>query len=106
VSKKEDKPRGHRQIRRFFVALLRFRSTVSIGDQSALQQDQEGHSTMTDRKTLPANIAWLSTCILSAAAGHQIDDFSETTWLLAGMFGILAAVGLEVASRTLNRRAE
>jgi hypothetical protein len=56
---------------------------------------------MTDRKSLPADIAWLSTCILSASGGHLIDEVMDTTWFLFGAFGLIAAVGLEIASRTL-----
>ena len=61
---------------------------------------------MTDRKSLPCYIAWLSTCILSAAAGHLIADFAETAWLLMGMFGLLAAVGLQAVSTRLKHQAE
>jgi ABC-type transport system involved in cytochrome bd biosynthesis fused ATPase/permease subunit len=59
---------------------------------------------MTDRKSLSAYIAWLSTCLLAAAAGHLIDDHVRTTWLLLGAFGLVAAVGLQIASRTFQSR--
>jgi len=59
---------------------------------------------MTDRKSLSTYIAWLSTCLLAAAAGHLIDDLTRTTWLLLGTFGLVAAVGLQVASRTFEAR--
>jgi membrane protein implicated in regulation of membrane protease activity len=59
---------------------------------------------MTDRKSLSAYIAWISTCLLAAAAGHLIDDFTRVTWILLGAFGLVAAVGLQVASRTFASR--
>jgi hypothetical protein len=59
---------------------------------------------MTDRKSLSAYIAWLSTCLLAAAAGRLIDDYTRTTWLLFGAFGLVAAVGLQIASRTFDTR--
>ena len=59
---------------------------------------------MTDRKSLSAYIAWISTCLLAAAAGHLIDDFTRVTWILLGAFGLVAAVGLQVASRTFESR--
>ena len=61
---------------------------------------------MTDRQSLSANIAWLSTCLLSAAAGHLIDDFMEITWFLLGTFGLIAAVGLQAAAGTLKAKPE
>jgi len=63
-----------------------------------------GHFTMTDRQSLPTNIAWLSTCLLCASAGHLIGDFMEPTWFLLGAFGLIAAVGLQAASRNFVRR--
>jgi len=63
-----------------------------------------GAAAMTDRKSLSAYIAWLSTCLLAAAAGHLIDDYTRTTWLLMGAFGLVAAVGLQIASRTFVSR--
>jgi hypothetical protein len=63
-----------------------------------------GASAMTDRKSLSAYIAWLSTCLLAAAAGHLIDDITRTTWLVLGTFGLVAAVGLQVASRSFVAR--
>jgi len=61
---------------------------------------------MTDRKSLPTYIAWLSTCLLSASAGHLIGDFMELTWFLLGTFGMIAAVGLQMASRAADRPQE
>jgi hypothetical protein len=55
---------------------------------------------MTDRKSLPTYIAWLSTCLLTAAAGQLIDDFTVTAWFIQGTFGLVSAVGLQVTSRT------
>jgi hypothetical protein len=63
-----------------------------------------GRGAMTDRKSLSTYIAWLSTCLLAAAAGHLIDDYTRTTWLVLGTFGLVAAVGLQVASRTSKVR--
>lgn len=57
---------------------------------------------MTDRKSLPADIAWLSVCVISVAAGHLIDDFMELTWFLVGSFGLISAVGLQAAARSLT----
>jgi hypothetical protein len=59
---------------------------------------------MTDRHSLSAYIAWLSTCLLAAAAGHLIDDFTRTSWFLLGAFGLVAAVGLQIASRSFESR--
>ncbi|HEX3999478.1 MAG TPA: hypothetical protein VHX65_13080 [Pirellulales bacterium] len=53
---------------------------------------------MTERKTLPANIAWLSTCLLVAAAGELIGDSMDITWFLQGTFGLISAVGLQMAA--------
>jgi hypothetical protein len=63
-----------------------------------------GLFTMTDRTSLSAYIAWMSTCLLSAAVGHLIDDSMEATWFFMGTFGLIAAVGLQIPSRTIEAR--
>jgi len=57
---------------------------------------------MTDRRSLPTDIAWLSTCLVSASAGRLIDDFTQLSWFLLGTFGIITAIGLQAADRHFN----
>jgi hypothetical protein len=71
--------------------------------------NREGNRTkgayhMTDRKSLPTYTAWLSTCLLSASAGHLVGDAMGLTWFILGTFGLIAAFGLQVASRHLDRQ--
>lgn len=60
---------------------------------------------MTDRKSIPTYIAWLSTCLLTAAAGHLIEEPTELDWFLQGTFGLISAVGLQIAAHNLISRA-
>jgi hypothetical protein len=59
---------------------------------------------MTDRKSLPTYIAWLSTCLLTAAAGQLIDDFTVTAWFIEGTFGLICAVGLQITAQSVVGR--
>lgn len=44
-------------------------------------------------------IAWLSVCVLAAAWGSNLDPEWRPAWRLAGLFGLVSAVGLSVARR-------
>ncbi len=56
------------------------------------------------RETLPTLIAWLSTCLMAAGLGTMIDPRTHNLWVQAGCFGLVAAVGLDVAARMRGRR--
>jgi hypothetical protein len=42
-------------------------------------------------------IAWLSLCLLGAAWCPILDDGCRTFWAHGGLFGLIAAIGLESA---------
>ena len=52
-----------------------------------------------DRASIVALIAWLSTGLLTAGLGTMTDPSTQNLWLRAGCFGLVAAVGLDVAAR-------
>jgi hypothetical protein len=51
------------------------------------------------RRSFPAYIAWVSTCLLAAGMGPLISPDVRTSWMQLGAFGLAAAVGLEISSR-------
>ncbi|MEX2118848.1 MAG: hypothetical protein WD847_04490 [Pirellulales bacterium] len=50
-------------------------------------------------------IAWLSLCLLGAAWCPMLDDGCRIFWAHGGLFGLIAAIGLESAenSRVVRR---
>jgi hypothetical protein len=44
--------------------------------------------------------AWLSLCLLSASWGARLDPFLRDVWAQVGCYGLIAAVGLDLAERT------
>jgi hypothetical protein len=44
--------------------------------------------------SVPGLIAWLSVCLLAAAWGRTVDERWQNIWVLAGTFGLAAALGL------------
>jgi hypothetical protein len=58
--------------------------------------------------SIPSLIAWLSLCLLAAAAGHTLDQEWQPVWARMGAFGLVAAVGLgtlEKAREVVERAA-
>lgn len=49
--------------------------------------------------SVPNLIAWLSVCFLAAAWGHTLDQRWQTIWAQAGLFGLVASVGLASLER-------
>ena len=54
---------------------------------------------LAERRSLPALIGWLSLCMLSAGYGPQLPTYIRQTWIVMGLFGLAAAMGLNVAAR-------
>jgi hypothetical protein len=44
--------------------------------------------------------AWLSLCLLSASWSARLDPFLREVWAQVGCYGLVAAVGLDLAERT------
>lgn len=59
---------------------------------------------ISDRNTLPSSIAWISVCLLAAGTGPRADPFLQNLWIIFGLFGLTAALGLDVLDR--NRRRD
>ena len=54
----------------------------------------------------PSLVAWLSLCILAAAWGRLLPPMARFAFLNMGSFGIVAAVGLELAARSRVNRCQ
>lgn len=54
--------------------------------------------------SLPGLVAWVSLCMLAAALGPLLEVTVRQIWVSMGAFGLAAAVGLDVASRTRAHR--
>jgi hypothetical protein len=53
--------------------------------------------------SLATIIAWLSTCLLAGGVSTLFSESARTMWITWGSFGLVAAVGLEVAARFRER---
>lgn len=49
--------------------------------------------------SLATIIAWMSTCLLAGGASTLFNEHARVLWLIAGCFGLAAAVGLDIAAR-------
>ncbi len=54
--------------------------------------------------SLATIIAWLSTCLLAGGVSTLFNDNSRVLWLFSGCFGLAAAVGLDIAARSRERK--
>ncbi len=54
--------------------------------------------------SVPTLIAWLSVCLLAAAAGHALDQRWQPLWARIGAFGLAAAVGLSTVESARDVR--
>src|SRR5438105_130277 len=61
---------------------------------------------MTQRQSINSLIAWLSVCLLAAAWGPTLGRDRQIVWTYFGLFGLVAAVGLDTLSRTRRVRRE
>jgi hypothetical protein len=52
------------------------------------------------KTTLPALIAWLSVCLIAASWGSELGPSLCQSWGWTGLFGLTAAVGLELTERS------
>jgi hypothetical protein len=52
------------------------------------------------KSSLRSLIAWLSVCLLTAGWGAKLDSSVREQWSRVGLFGLAAAVGLEIVART------
>lgn len=53
--------------------------------------------------SLATIIAWVSTCLLAGGVSTLFSESARTMWMSWGCFGLVAAVGLDVAARVRER---
>jgi hypothetical protein len=51
------------------------------------------------RNSLATLIAWVSTCLLAGGIGTLLNESARTMWMIWGCFGLIAAIGLDIAVR-------
>jgi hypothetical protein len=52
------------------------------------------------KTTVPGLIAWVSVCMIAACWGPELNPALRQWWGWMGLFGLSAAVGLEIAERS------
>ncbi len=71
-------------------------SILTIGTSSTAS----GIIDLARKTTLPALIAWLSVCMIAAGWGPELTPSLRQWWGWMGLFGLTAAVGLELSARS------
>ena len=69
---------------------------LTIGNSSTAS----GAIVLARKTTFPALIAWLSVCMIAASWGYELGPSLRQWWGWMGLFGLTAAVGLELTERS------
>jgi hypothetical protein len=71
-------------------------NVLTIGDSMTASES----IVLARKTTLPALIAWLSVCMIAASWGPELGPSLCESWGWTGLFGLTAAVGLELTERS------